>query len=112
MKTKWKAIRDAKFLVDCLPDKPIAWGIVGSATEKNYPHDIDICLIYSEKKDWMRDKKIWLQGWKIPFDLFFFIVPEKTEKEKKDFFISSLVWRGDTENFIPPKLKILREMIY
>lgn len=106
-----KAVQDAKFLVDRLPEQPLAWGIVGSATHSIYPHDVDICLVYDHQAEWMKDKKVWLQGWNIPFDLFFMA---HTHEGIIQSAINGIEWRGDGQEFNPPSLtlKVLKELIY
>jgi hypothetical protein len=110
---KWKALRDAAFLVSLLPEKPIAWGIGGSfAAGSPHPHDIDVCLLYEKQTEWMKDRKVWLEGWRIPFDLFFFT--NFVSEDHKKWMVSELgeEWRGDIQDINPPKLKIKRELYY
>lgn len=108
---KWKVMRDAVFIISLLPEPPERWGIVGSFPQfERGANDIDICLIYREKKDWMRDKKVWVKGWTIPFDLFFY-VPHN--EEAKRVAIGLFSWEDkEIGNIDLPYLKVTRELIY
>ena len=111
-KMKWKALRDATFLVSLLPEPPMAWGIGGSFSKKSpISYDVDICLLYDNQEAWMVDHKVWLEGWSIPFDLFFF--SSFVSEDHKKWMISEFgEWRGDTQNINSPALKIKRELYY
>ncbi len=105
----WKALRGAKSLVDRLPMKPIAWGIIGSAINSPMPHDVDVCVVYAQAEEWMIDRKVWLRGWTIPFDMFFFPCSHQGARESA---ILGFGWRGDTEDFVAPDPDIIRELTY